>query len=220
MQNHEIRLYIDETIKPQTNSQILKLVQLHLEKPLGGARIKINPASKFVTSKTYFENKFDCAVSESISDGCYGARPGTRSNGWTIWIHPKHMIARYISVDDDGTKTEFVNPWHLFNESGKLSDGLDGEVALQYFEELDLESKSDNTYNFNSNDSDSAQLMFDFQFDLIEKKDGGCIVVTMFHCGGDPRGNYTDKIVFKFKYIDDFYSVIYPSKILLDESES
>jgi hypothetical protein len=39
----------------------------------------------------------------------------------------------------------------------------------------------------------------------------------MFHCGGDTRGNYTDKLVWQFDSIDDVYTVIFPSKLLTDE---
>ena len=211
MKNYELKLYTDNTIEPQTNQDIIKLIESKLETPLDGVRLKVNPKNK--NFKGVLAEKFETSVRESISDGCYGARPGTESKGYTLWISPKFLIDRYVDED----KTEFVNPWHLLEEHGELVEDLDGEQFDQWIELLGLESKADNTYNFNGHSSDDASLMFDFQFTSVETPDNGLVVSIMFHCGGDPRGNYTNKHIWKFKYIEDFYSVISPSKYLTSE---
>lgn len=217
MKNIEIKLEFDKSVSKQSNTDIAKQIQKYLDNPGGYRTFKVNPRTSVETTKTYLENKFDATVCNGCSDGCYGARTGGSTEGLTLWLHPEKLTDRYV----DAEYGEQVNPYHLLKEHGELVDGLDGETFEQYAEELDLETKSDNTYNFatdyGSENSENAGFMFDFQFTTLEKKDGGMLVAVMFHCGGDPRGNYTEKQVWKFKYVDDFYSVVFPTKYLTEE---
>lgn len=216
MKCYELKLYFVENGHPVSNAEIIKMIETQLNVPNSGIQLKVQPKNSVKSLIKKLNETFECDVRESISDGCYGARPGTSSKGLTLWMHPKHLTDRYLDAD----LGEMVNPWFLLTENGTLVESLDGETFEQYADELDLEVKSDNTYNFNGHSGDDASFMFDFQFSTVETKNGGLIASIMFHCGGDPRGNYTNKFVFKFKYVEDFYSVIFPSKLLTEMQES
>ncbi len=214
MKNHEMKIYFNEKLDTtHSNAQVLKLIEAKLQNPLSGDRIEVCLQSSVKSLMDRLTETYECTVRESISGGCYGARDGSISKGLTVWMHPKHLVDRYV----DKEFGEMVNPYHLLEEHGKLIEGLDGEDFEKIAEELDLEIKADNTYNFNSNSSEDAGFIFDFQFSTVELPKGGLIASIMFHCGGDPRGNYTEKFVYKLNYSDDFYSVIFPSKYLTDE---
>lgn len=132
--------------------------------------------------------------------------------------HAKEVTDRYLDADYG----EQVNPWHLLNEHGKEIEGLDGEKFSEACENLGLSVKSDNTYNNSGNDTEDAGYIFDFQYDFIQNENdhtAKVFMVVMFHCGGDPRGNYTDKAVWEFSNVDDAYSVLMPYKKLTPESE-
>lgn len=222
MKNIEIKLQIADNPKYITLSQVIDGVMALTQAPMGCRTLLISHSIDLDDLTKKLHEFFECSVRGSITDGCYGMRPGTSSKGLTVFMHPKELTDRYIKTEDDGTKTEFVNPWHLFEENANLTE-LDGEVFEDWADALGVEYKSDNTYNYSSDfgslKSENAAFMFDFQFSVIEL-DKGALVSVMFHCGGDPRGNYTPKVVYKFNYIDDLYSVIYPSLILLNEEES
>lgn len=152
---------------------------------------------------------------DGISGGCYGARDGSIHSGLTVYIDVSQITERFIDEDND----EIVNPICLFEEFGELIENLDGDVFKEACESLGLSVKSDNTYNYLGQSSDDVQTLYDFQFDVIENEDNcdSVFVVVMFHCGGDVRGNYTKKYVYKFESMDDVYSVISPSKYLIDD---
>jgi hypothetical protein len=222
MQNIEIKLHITDKPDHLTINQVIDGLMKLTQEPMQYRTLKISSKIDLEKLTALVSDNFDCTVREGISDGCYGMRPGTSSKGLTVFMHPKELTDRYIRTEDDGEKTEFVNPWHLFEENANLTD-LDGEAFESWAEALGIEYKADNTYNystdFGSIKSENAAFMFDFQFSIIETKDGGALVSVMFHCGGDPRGNYTSKVVYKFKCIDDLHSAIYPGLCLLNEEE-
>lgn len=213
MKCYELKIHFETNEHPVTNTQIIKMIELQLQVPNSGITLKVNPKNNVESLIKKIKSTYECTVSESITDGCYGARTGTSSKGLTVWLHPQHLADRYVDAD----LGEMVNPYYLLTEHGELVSDLDGEQFDAWIELLGLEAKSDNTYNFSGQNSEDAQHMFDFQFSSFETPDNGLVVAIMFHCGGDPRGNYTNKFIFKFKYIEDFYSVIYPTKTLTGE---
>jgi hypothetical protein len=217
MKNIEIKLILNTKKAKQDNASILKDIQALLLAPMNYRQIKINPKTSLDTTRKYLESKLDCSARSGTTDGCYGARTGGSTEGITLWVHPKELTDRCVESEDNGKKTEYVNPWFLFEENGELVPDLDGEDFEKMMEMTDIEGKADNTYNFNGHSSDDASLMFDFQFTTFETPKNGLLVSVMFHCGGDPRGNYTSKVVYKFKYAEDFHSVIFPSKHILGE---
>jgi len=220
MKNIEIKLQQDKTSKIKTLDAVKAALEALLAQPMDYHTIKIYlTEAKLTQLKVLLEDGFDCSVRNGITGGCYGARDGSTGPGLTVWMHPKHLAE--VCVDADGN--EFANPYHLFEEHGTLVEDLDGETLEQIADELDLKTKADNTYNFatdfGSPKHENAGFMFDFQFTTIETKKA-FLVAVMFHCGGDPRGNYTDKVVYKFASSDDFYSVIFPYKTLTAEVEA
>lgn len=213
MHNVEFKIIVDSASK-NTTSVVLGLIQSMNADPSKRATIKVSDTVNLKYLSTKLKSKFDCKVSSGVSDGCYGARTGKQFTGLTIWMHPSELNDRYLDSDYG----EMVNPYHLLKENGELVENLDGETFLNLMETAGIEIKSDNTYNYSGNNTEDAQFMFDFQFDSVTLNDTAFLVV-MFHCGGDIRGNYTSKSVWKFKYSDDVYGVLFPSKVLENESE-
>jgi hypothetical protein len=210
---HELKVYFVKNNHPVSNDQIIKMMELQLRVPHDMPQLKVNPKNSIKSLIKRIKSHFECKVSESIQDGCYGARPGTSSKGLSVWMHAKHLTDRFVTAEGE----EMVNPYHLLMEHGELVPDLDGEQFDKWTECLGVETKADNTYNYSGQNTEDAQHIFDFQFTSAETKDNGLVVSVMFHCGGDPRGNYTNKMIFKFQYIEDFYSVIYPSKQLTSQ---
>lgn len=222
MKNIEIKLILDPKSEINSLTKIVEAIDAFLAEPMNYRTLKIGTQESGLDAlKGYLEEKYECSVRDGVTGGCYGARDGSQFKGLTVWMHPKELVDRYIQTDSDGEKTEFVNPWYLLTENATLVEDLDGEAFDTWAEALGVEYKSDNTYNFGTDfgslRSEHAAFMFDFQFSTIELENGGALVSIMFHCGGDPRGNYTTKHVFKFNYLDDFYSVIFPGLCLLTE---
>lgn len=81
-----------------------------------------------------------------------------------------------------------------------------GNGVLQYMEELTGVSKKyfegHNTYNVSGN------IMHDFEYRTYEMKDHTYYVAIQVHRGGDIRGNYTDFVLFKFDYVEQWFEVI------------
>lgn len=213
MKCHELKIYFEQNEHPVTNNQIIEMIETQLRVPNSGIKLKVNPKNSRNSLAERIRKEYDCEVRMTITDDCYGARPGTSSDGFTVWLHPQHLTERYVDAD----LGEMVNPYHLLEAHGELVKDMDGEQFDSWVELFGLESKSDNTYNFSGQNSEDAQHMFDFQFTSVETPDNGLVVSIMFHCGGDPRCNYTSKFIYKFKYIEDFYSVIYPTKHLTSD---
>lgn len=210
MRNMEIKL-----IKTENSSNAIKdvlaLIAKHLESPLSGRSIKMSDTIDTQELSSILSKKYDCSIHDGVTGGCYGSRDGSSFPGLTVWMHAKEFTDRYV----DSEYGEQVNPWHLLNEYGTLLNDVDGEQFLEIIDSADIEYKSDNTYNYQGTNSEDAGFFFDFQFDHVVLKDAH-FLVCMFHCGGDPRGNYTDKLVWKFTSEDDLYSCLFPSKMLSD----
>lgn len=105
----------------------------------------------------------------------------------------------------------------IFNDDGKISDGVICGEILDLLEELkeyeinvtdewlnnfsnNINVSGNNTYNF------GALISNDFNYEYIEGNDY-CIIKIMIHLFGDIRGNYTEYFAVKFDSIDEFYSL-------------
>ena len=212
MKNIELKIY--SSIHGATTLKEFKAqLDKKLNAPLEGHSLSITESIRKQVTK-YLKETYECELRDGVQSGCYGSRDGSRSEGLTVWMHPKHVTDRYI----DSEHGECVNPWFLLEEHGTLLQDVEGEQFLEIIDAAGVDYKSDNTYNFNGNCSEDALFIFDFQFDHVVINEVH-FLVCMFHCGGDPRGNYTSKSVWKFKYEDDIFSVIAPSKFESDDQE-
>jgi hypothetical protein len=209
MRNMELKLIVSSDKGIETKN-IFKAVRAILAAPLDTKTIYISPKTNLKLLAKKLESEFDCSTRDRVSEGCFGARTGETFEGLTVWMHAKEFTERYL----DSEYGEQVNPWFLLNEFGNLLD-VNGEEFIKVLDEAGVEYKSDNTYNYSGNNSEDAEPFFGYQFDhvVINKKH---FLAVMFHCGGDPRGNYTDKRVWSFDSEDDIYSVIFPFKQLSD----
>lgn len=156
-------------------------------------------------------------VREGVTGGCYGARDGSSSEGLTLWVDPTVFDERWLD-DDDGA--EIVNIARLLDDNATCIEDLDGDAFLDAVDALGLEVKCDNTYNYLGTSADAPHTLQDVDFHYVQTSpdDYGCLVaVVAFHCGGDVRGNYTSKSVWKFSDSDAFYSVFNPVAYLKDD---
>lgn len=219
MKNIEIKLVVSEN----GALNVFELIDQKLESPLSYNTIAISKAIDLEDLTKKLNEKYDVSVRSGTTDGCYGARTGRSSEGLTLWMHASSFTDRYI----DSEYGEQVNPWHLLEEYGQQVNDFESEEEIARFsthcEELGLSVKSDNTYNYatdyGSENSDCAGFMYDFQFDVIQNENNHkapVYMAVMFHCGGDPRGNYTSKKIWKFDSIDEVHSVLHPYKVLTD----
>lgn len=209
----ELKLIVNDDKGIQTKA-IIPAIRKILNAPLDGKTIYISPKTNLKLLAKKLQSEFDCSTSDRVTEGCYGSRTGNSFEGLTVWMHAKEYTDRYI----DSEYGEQVNPWHLLNEYGKLLENVDGEAFMSMLDESDVEYKSDNTYNYSGNNSEDAGFIFDFQFDSFAIGNKHFLAV-MFHCGGDPRGNYTSKKIWQFESEDDIYSVLFPGKMLSSDNE-
>jgi hypothetical protein len=182
---------------------------------LSGNSVSIAYKSK--TLKKMLES-VGCVVQDGVTGGCYGARDGSSSEGFTAWIDASQLPEREIMDFGDGAKQELVNIFSLIeNYGGEFMEDLDGDVFTEACEDLGLSVKRDNTYNYAGHSDDSPAFRVDADFAIIqnEDKNGAVFLAIKFHRGGDIRGNYTDRVVYKFDSIDDVYGVLMPSCELL-----
>lgn len=81
-----------------------------------------------------------------------------------------------------------------------------GNGVLQYMEQLTGVSMSEfngyNTYNW------GGRIMHDFDYRTYEMEDHTYYVAVQVHRGGDIRVNYTDFVLFKFDYIEQWFEVV------------
>lgn len=180
---------------------------------LGYGSISIGKTARKNTIKKQLES-LGHSVSEGVSGGCYGARDGKSYEGLTVYADASQFPERFLDSDGD----EIVNPYTLIeNMGGELVEDLDGDIFSEACEDLGLVVSRNNSYNYAGHDSETPHFLVDFDFATIEGKDKAFLVVK-FHCGGDIRGNYTERVVFKFSSMDDIYSVIYPTCELKENS--
>jgi hypothetical protein len=214
MYNLEFKLQVSTESDLTAPAKIIKELRKLLASPLSYRTIKISPNTKMQALAKKIESEFDCSTRSGVLDGCYGSRSGAQFEGLTVWMHAKEATDRYLD-DEYG---EQVNPWHLLNEHGKLLENVDGDAFMEMLDSSDVEYKSDNTYNYQHSNSDDAGFIFDFQFDSFQIGNKHFLAV-MFHCGGDPRGNYTSKKIWQFDSEDELYSVLFPYKMLSSDNE-
>lgn len=151
-------------------------------------------------------------IRDGAMNGCYGSTTGEVYKGLTLTFHASEVTDRCLDEDNN----EYANIYYTILESGgTLIEDLDGDKLEDALDLLGLEAKRDNSYNWSGNTD--VEFIFDFDFAVFEHE-GKALLSIKFHCGGDPRGNYTDKYVYAFDSIDDLYSAIMPCVMLKDEA--
>lgn len=222
MKNYEIKLK-KEARGLRAYSAIIKAIQNKLDKPWQYNTIKIAPSVDLKTLSFKVTEAFGAEQVETrdgARNGCYGSSTGEVHQGLTCYFHPSSIIERVIEPKSkfNDKACEWVNVHtSIVDNGGKLIEDLDAEAFEEACENLGLSVKSDNSYNWSGNSE--VIYVFDFDFAVIqnEPEGGKCFLSIKYHCGGDPRGNYTSKMVYQFDSIDDLYSAILPSPQLLDE---
>lgn len=208
----EVKLKVDKNgINTRKHTGRAEVVQSVLK----GESVNICYKSK--TLKKMLEG-VGCEVREGVTGGCYGARDGSSYDGFTVWIDASQLPEREIMDFGDGSKQELVNPFSLIeNCGGELIEDLDGDVFTDACEDLGLSVSQSNTYNYAGHGTGEPAFKVDMDFAVIHNKsdNGSAFLSVKFHCGGDIRGNYTDRVVYKFDSIDDVYGVLYPTAELL-----
>lgn len=204
----EFKLY--STSKGFTKpEQVLNQIKLDLSK---GIRTKINLGPKMpMTKLKKLLQSAGFEVINGISGGCYGSRDGKHYDGFTVFadasLMPDHRI------DDDGSQI-FNIYTQISNCGGTLYDEMDSHTALEMAGLLSIDVIQDNTYNYEG--MDNVYFNIDADFTIIPCRESALLVIK-FHCGGDIRGNYTNKVVFIFDSYDSAMSAMYPSAL---ETES
>lgn len=156
------------------------------------------------------EREFNCTARKGVSGGCYGARDGKSYTGLTVYMSPDELPDRWIDSDGD----EIVNYWHLLNDSGTCRGKVSDSFVERFQGIYGVETNGDNSCNYQGHDSDTPFSLYEINFSTYIRPDGSAIAVVEFHCGGDPRGNYTSPYLFEFHYSDDMYSALYPYSYL------
>lgn len=180
-------------------------------------QLVMGPRASFITVKKQLES-VGHIVRSGISGGCYGARDGKTHDGLTVFADATQFPERFKNSDGD----EIVNPYSLIeNMGGELIEGLDGDVFTEACEDLGCDIRRDNSFNYEGRDSSNPHFLVDIDFAVIlNKENGAAFLAVKFHCGGDIRENYTERVVFKFSSIDDLYGAIFPTCELNDGGES
>lgn len=161
--------------------------------------------------KNTMEKAFDCTVRQGISGGCYGARNGKDSKGFTIYLSLDELPDRWLDDSND----EIVNYWALLNEFGSLDRTINNDTTIERYEKLfGLELQHENSYNYEGNQCPYGLCTIDFKY---AETNNGAIAFVKFHCGGDVRGNYTKYYVFSFDDLDDLHSAVFPMHELSNE---
>jgi len=214
MKNTEICLVLTKASEIINAKTLVKAIQNKLDNPMNYKRIEISMDIK--KAQTAIKKAFgdDIEIRNGVTGGCYGARDGNDKEGLTLWVDANLVTDRCIYENN-----EMVNVHHLLKENGVLTE-IDYDSLELIAEKLDLESKSDNSYNWSGSGQD-CEFIFDFNFTVYSLKEEGKVLVAIkYHCGGDIRGNYTSEQVWSFDSIYDLHNVIYPCKMLLDQESA
>jgi hypothetical protein len=221
MKNIEIKLIQDDTksLGKMTTKTVLKKLQSILDGPYQYRTVYFPSTLNLKNIERAIKRNYNgqIEIRPGVSGGCFGARDGKEYSGLTLFCSPDLLPTSCIeSASDltDGKKVEFFNLYKLVNESGTLVEGLDGGAFEESCEDLGLKVKRDNTYNYEL--EGGACFMFDADYSVIES-DKAFFLVIKWHCGGDVRGNYTDKEVYKFTRGDDLYCAMMPSSTVNEE---
>ena len=219
---HSISIKLKQTDKSNIDSiqAAMKAIDMVISGETEYHTVELSPAINMADLKQVLTDKFDLTngnFRDGCLQGCYGSNTGRYDNGITVSIDADYWADRYI--DSDGE--EIINPVHLLDEcNAKLIEGIDGDVFAESCEDIGLDVRSDNTYNYMGHSSEDPNMMFDFDFKWIEKNESGPIyLAVMFHYGGDVRGNYGSRHVFRFDSIDDAHSFIAPLCMLKDDEQ-
>lgn len=157
------------------------------------------------------------SIREGVTHGCYGSSTGERFEGLTLWLDSSLFPTRFIDSEGD----EIVNIEQLCDEYGELT-----EIDADQFETIADQTKAfhykaDNTYNYLGHDSDTPFDLCHADFALYstcEDYSNEVFVAIKFHHGGDPRGNYSERVLYRFDSIDEVYSALYPTCELKEEA--
>lgn len=173
--------------------------------------------------KEYLESYSGVSVRDGAANGCYGSSTGETYEGLTVYVDSELLPSRFELTNDDGEHEEWFNPEQHFLEcGGELLENLDGDAFASAMQDSGLKCVQDNSYNYLGQSSEDCLSLYDFDFYWIENEndsDAAIFLAVMFHCGGDPRGNYGDRVVFKFDSMDDAHSAIAPSAYGPSEDE-
>lgn len=207
MKNTEIKVQVVES-KGLSRNQAIEAIALILNEPLDHHHTVLVYSSTLSVLEPKLKEIYGERVSirQGWSGGCYGARDGSGGSGLTLYFEATELVSEYKSKEYGWA----FNPTALLKEHGTLVESIEGDEACDAFTEaceaMGLKVISDNTYNH------ANRFMFDFQLTVVENEDqtGVCYMAVMFHCGGDIRGNYTSKQLWKFESHDDLYSVLFP----------
>lgn len=151
----------------------------------------------------------DIEFRDGVSEGCYGARTGNILKGFTMHIDASLLPTR--GIDDEGD--EWVNPIALLEEVDVKHIPMSEETLEDFLEASDFPSNQDNSYNWGHSD-DQPYFKCDFDFETFKVSDNNSealYLVVKFHFGGDPRGNYGRRHMFKFESEEEVYSFLYPN---------
>jgi len=225
MKNTEIKVVVSKDKKSLKEVDvILGAFRSILDQPMQYHTINISPKINISTLKDALkaEYKSDIELREGVTGGCYGARDGSYSEGFTVWVDADLLVDRCLDGEGEDQR-EYANVSQLLKENATLvEDATDPDWLEEFASNLGLVVKSDNSYNYAGNGGkETCGFIFDFQFTTFKSEDesGVCYMSVMYHCGGDPRGNYTSKQLWKFASVDDLYSVLLPSTMLIESEE-
>jgi len=204
-----------------TPKKVLNQVQAILDSPMQYHSIDVASELKLQSLECELKETYgkDVVIRSGVSGGCYGMRDGSQSEGLTLYFHPSCITDR--TLDDE--RNEYANIHKLIEENGgkliknSAGDVFDGDDLGQVFEDAGHEVRRDNSYNWSGRGD--VEFIFDFDFGVIETSKKALLFIK-YHCGGDPRGNYTNKIAYSFDSIDDLYSCLRPCKMIGDESDA
>jgi hypothetical protein len=214
MKNIEICLVLVEKSLICDTKTLRAAIQNKLDNPMTYKRIEI--AMPLKKAQSVIEKTFGNGIEirQGVTGGCYGARDGNDCEGLTLWVDANLVTDR--CTDEN---TEYVNVHHLLKDNATLTE-IDADSLDLIAEQSDLDAKRDNSYNWRGSGQD-CEFIFDFDFTVYQPKEyGKGLIAIKYHCGGDIRGNYTSVQVWSFDSSDELYSILYPSKMILDQENA
>jgi hypothetical protein len=164
--------------------------------------------------KALTDNFGDIECRDGVYDGCYGASSGKPLEGFKVYIDSSLFPDRFLDSDFD----EVINIEQLCNEFGTKLD-IDPDAFRDSMAVMNIEGKSDNTYNYLGHDSYTPVPLCHANFEMFqtENEDEPVTIIVKFHCGGDIRGNYSSEVVYRFDDIYEAYNAFNPSLHIIDE---
>ncbi len=128
---------------------------------------------------------------ENVKKEIQAARKGE----YAAWIFKDGKLADNILLVDTLEVIE------AFAKNVINLDNMPAETQEKLIDFIRKESEiNENTYNYGGN------ITNDMNYNIC-KIGSYYYALVMFHLGGDIRGNYTDYLLLKFEYVDDFFSV-------------